>query len=359
MSASPIAPTPLVNAPPNAVGSALMGVVDLKVTYPDSQTAMGTGALIDSSHVLTAAHLLYSAKDGGYATSIEAIPAANGLGHSVGVAYGTYERVDPSWLSFNPSHPGATSPTVEDIGLVTLNRPIGNSTGWFGLGYSNKKAFFTGATFDTAGYPGSLTNSLPQLRVEAGKELGTVSNDITFMQSSLAALPGQSGSPIYQVSGKGAPVIYGVLTGADGYSPSSTVYAARLTPSVIAELQSWEKADKTLGIPTPYPGASLVTIQHPAVTATQPQGVASASPRIRALDYYWQYNSPNYSQFYGPTYNGYSYVTPWGDTVQAQTDNFTPYDYTRYDVYQNAPYMYQYYETQSQPWYDLWEDPAW
>jgi hypothetical protein len=137
MSASPIAPTAVVNAPTIAATSALMGVVELEVTYPDHQTAVGTGAMIDCSHVLTAAHLLYSAKDGGYATSIEAIPAADGLGHPVGVAYGTYERVDPSWLSYNPSHPGATSPTVEDIGLVTLNQPIGNSTGWFNLGQNN------------------------------------------------------------------------------------------------------------------------------------------------------------------------------------------------------------------------------
>jgi hypothetical protein len=172
-------------------------------------------------------------------------------------------------------------------------------------------------------------------------------------------LPGQSGSPIYQVTAKGAPVICGVLTGADGFSPSSTVYAARLTPSVIAELQSWEKADKALGIPNAHPGAAPVTIQHPDVTATQPQGSASASPSIRALlDYNWQYNYPNYSQFYGPTYNGYSYVTPWGDTVQAQTDYFTPNDYMRYEAYQNAPWVYQEYE--SQPWYDnLWEPQAW
>jgi V8-like Glu-specific endopeptidase len=92
--------------------------------------------MIDSTHVLTAAHLLYSAPDGGYATSIVAIPDANGSAAPFGVAYGTYERVDPSWLGLSQSHTGTTSPNVNDIGLVTLDQPIGNSTGWFKLGYT-------------------------------------------------------------------------------------------------------------------------------------------------------------------------------------------------------------------------------
>ena len=110
-SISPVNPT---------MGSALMGIVDLKVTFPDGKSAAGTGTMIDSSHVLTAAHLIYSAQDGGYAKSIEAIPAAHGNYDPLGVAFATYERVDPSWLSFNPSHPGMTSPSVEDIGLVSI-----------------------------------------------------------------------------------------------------------------------------------------------------------------------------------------------------------------------------------------------
>jgi hypothetical protein len=336
------------------------GVVELEVIYPDNQVALGTGAMLDSTHVLTAGHVLYSARDGGYAKDVFvlsstsdyqpawALPRNGGLSLPSGALVGSYERVDPSWISFSASNPGATSPTVNDIGLVTLAAPL--ATRSFTLGSTT---FANGALFQTAGFnPGAGRSPLTAL--------GTVSGDgVDFTQSGSPAVPGQSGSPIYQTSSTGTPILYAVLTGADGFLPSSKVYGTRITPALAAEIQGWEKADQTLGIPAPHPGAGPVTLQHPAVTTTPLQRPAPASSTVYALDYYWRYNYPNYSQFYGPTYNGYSYVSPWGSTVQSQTDYFTPNDYMRYDQYQNAPYVYQYYETQSQPWYDLWEDPAW
>jgi V8-like Glu-specific endopeptidase len=314
-SVSPVYPT---------AGSPLQAVVELQVTYPDHQTAVGSGAMIDSSHVLTAAHILYSAKDGGYATSIEVIPAVNGNDAPFGVAFGTMERVDPSWLSFNQSNPGATSPSVEDIGLVTLNRAIGDSTGWFGIGYNNNNASFSGAMFQTAGYPAIPGQTGPQMFAGSGKALGTVSNDcIGFAQSSLPALPGQSGSPIYQTSGKGAPVIYGVLTGANGFSPSSEVYTARITQSVYNELQNWEKADKTPPTFANLGSSSQVTLQHPAGAAPQVKGAASLSaPAIQALDVGWATNPDIYSMYGNPYYGSWGSYNPGSYSYQ------DPYLYT-------------------------------
>jgi V8-like Glu-specific endopeptidase len=263
----------------------LQAIVELQVTYPDNQTVVGTGAMVDSSHVLTAAHLLYSAKDGGYAASVEAIPAANGSNDPFGVTFGTYERVDASWLSFSKSNAGMTSPSVVDIGLVTLNRAIGKSTGWFSLGHNNSNAFFAGATFQTAGYPDLMGLSGPQMYSASGKALGTVASDgIGFSQSSLTALPGQSGSPIYQTSSSGSPVIYGVLTGANGLSSTSEVYAARITPSVYSELQGWEKADKMPPTFSTVISANQAALQHPLVSATQLKSVATSTTTIYALD---------------------------------------------------------------------------
>jgi V8-like Glu-specific endopeptidase len=300
MSASPIAPTHLTPMPsPNTADSSMMGIVELKVTYPDQQTAMGTGTMIDATHVLTAAHLLYSANDGGYATSVEAIPG-NGLSSSLGVAFGTKEHVDPSWLGFNASHPSQTSPAVADVGLVTLNRALGNQTGWFAVADGTSKDSFSGATFDTAGYPGNPTNVSPQLHIEAGKAEGTVSsNGISFTQSSLPALPGQSGSPIYQISHKGSEVIYGVLTGADGFSPTTKVFADRITPRVYEEIQDWEKGDKT---PLAHAGAQA-TLEHPVEKASPVQGNASTGPTIHALS--WPYN-PSYDYAGDFNYNVYN-----------------------------------------------------
>jgi V8-like Glu-specific endopeptidase len=333
-------------------GSPSMGVVELIATFPDGGSAAGSGALIDSCHVLTAAHLIYSAQDGGYATSITTLAAANGGSSPFGAAFGTYERVDASWLGFSRAHPGATSPNVEDIGLVTLNRAVGNFTGWFGIGYGNSSAFYKGATFQTAGYPAVPGLSGPEMYAGSGQALGVASTGgIAFSQSSLAALPGQSGSPLWQTSARGAAVIYGVVTGADGYLPSSDAYAARITPAVYNELRSWERADKVPPTVSGVTDASQVTLRHPAVSAA-PQGGRTATQVVYALDgQYWQY--------YAPSYWGYSVVTPWGSTEQYMTDYFTPNDYTRYAQYELAPYVYQTWETAQQPWWDLWEDPAW
>ena len=297
-------------------GSPLQGIVELQVTYPDGQTAEGTGALIDSSHVLTAAHLLYSAKDGGYATSVEAIPAANGSQQSFGVAFGTDERVDPPWLSFDQANPGETSPSVEDIGLVTLNRAIGQLTGTFSLGYSNNNSSYAGANFQTAGYPALPGLTGPQMFAESGKSLGVSSDAIGFSQSSLTALPGQSGSPIYQTSAKGTPVIYGVLTGANGFSSSSEVYATRITQSVYTELMSWEKADTTPPVYSSVVSASQVKLQHPAVTMIAPVATATMQKAgtsvtlVQPLDVGWASNPNVYSMFYGDPYYGYLSYTP-------------------------------------------------
>jgi V8-like Glu-specific endopeptidase len=337
----------LMNASP-AAASALTGVVQLQVTYADHQTAMGTGAMIDSSHVLTAAHLLYSAKDGGYATSIEAFPlTANSMGKPASAAFGTYERVDPSWFSFNSSYAGDTSPTVEDIGLVTLNRPLGNSIGSFGLGYNNNNGFFHNATFNTVGYSPGTANSGPTLHIESGKALGTVSSDgIDFTQSSLAALPGQSGSPIYQVSAKGTPVIYGVLTGADGDSSSSKVYAARITPAVYNELQSWEKTDKAPAGTANATSASQVTLHHPAVTSSPGKVTLSNTPTIHALDDNGYYNLDGQYIYTGPQF------VPYYPTNPEPSDYNNPFVQGIGAGYYGA---YQFYNYYTDPWSTLWD----
>src|SRR5206468_2957499 len=125
------------------------------------------------------------------------VPAAGGGMAPFGVAFGTSERVDPSWVRFSASHPGETSPKVADVGLVTLNRAVGNATGWFQIGFGRNNAFYRGAAFQTAGYPAAPSQSGPQLYAGSGQALGPVAGGgIAFSQANLAALPGESGSPL-------------------------------------------------------------------------------------------------------------------------------------------------------------------
>src|SRR4051794_31036074 len=46
-------------------------VVHLDVTFADGTRASGTGSMIDRFHVLTAGHMVYASKHGGWARSID------------------------------------------------------------------------------------------------------------------------------------------------------------------------------------------------------------------------------------------------------------------------------------------------
>jgi V8-like Glu-specific endopeptidase len=344
---------PSVSAVSPTAGSPLTAVVQLEVTYPDNQTVAGTGAMVDSSHVLTVAHLLYSAQDGGYATSIVAIPAASTGGAPFGTASGRYERVDPSWFRFNQAHPGKTSPSVEDVGVVTLDQPIGNSTGFFALGHQNNNAAFTGATFQTAGYPILPGVNSVQMYAGSGKALGVVSTDgIRFAQSSLPAIAGQSGSPVYQVTRQGSPVLYGVITGADGFTSRNHVYAARITNAVFNEVQSWLKVDRKLG--GAY-FAALGAVQHPGTPGSRQKGAASSTPTIYALDSWWSpwanvfanaqcvaYNF--YNGNWGSQYYPQNWQQVWApappNCIYPNPSNDSAYNGYYYDDYSNDSYYY-------------------
>jgi V8-like Glu-specific endopeptidase len=299
LSASPLNPVS---------GLAASAVVNLKVTFPDHQTVLGTGAMIDSYHVLTAAHMLYSAADGGYATSIVAAPGANGASTPFGVAYGTKERVDPSWLSFSQAHPGSTSPSVEDLGLITLDRTIGNSTGWFTIGYNNNNSFFKNATFQTAGYPSLAGVNAAKAVMISGKSQSAVSPyGVTFKQSALTASSGQSGSPVWKTSGKGSPLIYAVVTGANGFSDSNSVYATRITRNAYNELLGWKRSDRT-----PFPNQiGVPLVAHPAVSGVHTALTSTSTVIVQALDDYEFDGGYGYADNSGYTdFGGYNYDDP-------------------------------------------------
>jgi V8-like Glu-specific endopeptidase len=217
-------------------------VAELQVTFPDHKSYVGSGAMIDSFHVLTAAHMLYSASDGGWATSIKVTPDMYYNNAPRGVAWGTYERVDPSWIPWSQGHPGQTSPSVEDIGLVTLNSKIGNYTGWFGFGYNNNNNSFTNQYFETAGYPASYGYNGQQMYYSFGRITGEVGYDLVSTEGNITIVPGQSGSPLWNTS---TNVIYGVVSGYDGNTNYNTQdYFARITSAVFNELQSWRNSDR-------------------------------------------------------------------------------------------------------------------
>src|SRR5262249_35122383 len=147
------------------------------------------------------------------------------------------------------------------VGLVTLNRTIGDRTGWFGFGYNNN-AFFTNAKFDTAGYPAADGYNGQQMYLSEGRMTGTWSSaGLAFYQGNITIHGGQSGSPFWENSPNGSPIIYGVIAGSQGQSPSSIAFASRITQSVFYDLQNWRNSDRA-------PSSASVTTASFSPTAT-------------------------------------------------------------------------------------------
>ena len=208
--------------------------------------------MVDSFHVLTAGNSLYRPQDGGFATSIIAIPDLQGSYEPYGIAYGTYERVEGSYYDFANANPGETSTGVNDIGLVTLDHTIGNSTGWFGLYYNTANSFYTGYTVTTAGYPNDSSYGYygSQMYSSTGALTGVDSGGdaLDFSQNNLTTFSGDSAVPS-GLSMKTLPA------SRESSPPAATIersfFAALITQQVCTDLQSWMAADAGTASSTP------------------------------------------------------------------------------------------------------------
>ena len=248
--------------------------VELQITYPDHKQFVGSGVLVDPYHVLTAGHVVYSAADGGFATSIIATPELNGSTGRFGSATMTHETTYNTFINYSKAHPGLTAPGDMDIALFSLNKNIGNSTGWMSYGYSNNSSTFaSGTIFNTFGYPaeGGYNGKVEEL--SSGKIAGLSSDGsaIDYYQSQITTYGGSSGSPVYTYNAStGARVVYGVVAGGDG-TASSLNFATRITQSIFNDIGSWISADNGVRRPNAIvagnPGAGSTTYTAPAPAA--------------------------------------------------------------------------------------------
>jgi V8-like Glu-specific endopeptidase len=206
-------------------------IVALQSCFPDGVTEFGTGALIDSTHVLTAGHLVYSKLDGGLTMSILAIPALNGSEMPYGYEFATAVHDYSAYVKYrNPSF---------DLALVTLAQPIDAAAGTFGLRVE-PTAFFKNRTLFTAGYPGDLSASADQLYAAAGRTTGATAS---LVSHEIDTEHGDSGSPLWEYR-RGLPFIVAVHVGGIGYYYSHENTAVRITQSKFEDIRRWIKQDR-------------------------------------------------------------------------------------------------------------------
>jgi len=188
-----------------------LSIVYLEMTFPNGATRVGSGVMVGPNDVLTAGHVVYSARNGGAATSVTVTPAydpATGTG-----PLGSVEACGWHYLpGFDPDGDGRVSPgnggeglegAERDIALVDLGVPLGRQTGWMGL-----DPVFRAGTVNVTGYPDARGNALMN-------EIGHVQDDATDWFVSTRGLEisaGNSGGPLWYLGADGFGHVVGIVS---------------------------------------------------------------------------------------------------------------------------------------------------
>jgi V8-like Glu-specific endopeptidase len=191
----------------------------LRMTFPTGRQFICSGAMVAAKYTLTAGHCVYSHTEGGWATSIEVIPGLDGTYKPYGSAYAVRLRTYQGWTQNQDSN--------HDFALITLDRLIGNSTGWFGYAsYST----VNGLTGNLGGYPGDRDGGL-----RLYYHYGTINSSTTYrVYYTIDTAGGQSGSGVYRIN-NGSRYIFAVHTNGGTTSNSGT----RITSQRFNDLSSW------------------------------------------------------------------------------------------------------------------------
>ena len=118
------------------------GVVLVK--FPNGKSGVGTGVMIAPNLVLTAAHVVYSAEDGGWATSTTVTPAFDGKN----AHYGTYSAQNCYMFRQFKTTTGATSQD-NDMAIIKLSRNVDSRVGYLSVSTNQT----VGERIQLPGYP--------------------------------------------------------------------------------------------------------------------------------------------------------------------------------------------------------------
>ncbi|MFW9819179.1 MAG: trypsin-like peptidase domain-containing protein [Candidatus Thorarchaeota archaeon] len=217
-------------------------IVKLEITAADNSLFIGSGAIIDAYHVLTCGHCVYIHDNGGWVSKVGVIPGKAGPSKPFGVAFATYYRTYNEWIqSESPQH---------DWAVITLDRTIGNQTGWMGRKTAPPTDPIYTGTLHTAGYPGDLDYGEYMYYNSNFGDRADNYNHWFWMDTA----GGQSGSPVWEeVNGS-----YYILT-VNAYEYEFGVdanFGTRLNQDKFDQINMWIGADT----PPSNPGGLDFTI---------------------------------------------------------------------------------------------------
>jgi V8-like Glu-specific endopeptidase len=196
----------------------------LRITFPSGRTFRGSGSLIGSRAVLTAGHCVFMRAEGGWARSVEVIPAMDGATRPYGSAQSSNLRSVVGWTrDQNPEY---------DYGCIILPQGAfgGRNLGRFGFAALSSMALLAKPVV-LAGYPGD--KPFAELWGMSRKIKRVTPRTLVY---DIDTVGGQSGAPVY-LKRNGKRLIVGI----HNYGASTGNSATRVIPSVYQRLLAWSQ----------------------------------------------------------------------------------------------------------------------
>lgn len=181
---------------------------------------VGTGWLIGPRSVATAGHCVFDPDRGGWMRSVEVIPGLDGSAAPLRVTSQTF-RAPTAWTDRQDSE--------FDLGVVQLDRPIGEQLGWFGLA-AWTDGELTKQPVTITGYPLDRGNASRQYE-HSRNLLVTQPHRIEY---DIDTYGGQSGAPIWLREPRGVFAV-GIHT-VGGFTQNA---GTRITEDVLELLLEW------------------------------------------------------------------------------------------------------------------------
>lgn len=218
--------------------------------WPDGTDTVGTAAVIGHRTLLTVGHLVYSSAHGGWASQIYFSPGQDGL-----KLYDWFWDTDRKRSEFQFFGEGRATSFVTyngwinngdwnyDMAYVTLDRDIGDYTGWMGWGYNNNDSYFQNRLMNTAGYPVDIDPDHYDMWYTNGTIQTVNANNF---QTLTDVEHGQSGSPFWNFDGS-SRVMYAAASSGfkDGNGNPSYNQFTRITQSRFTDMQNQVANDGT------------------------------------------------------------------------------------------------------------------
>lgn len=210
--------------------------VQIKSTFSNGTTLIGSGVMVGANDVLTAAHVFYSHDNGGLATNVEVTPSV----------FNDYKPFGSTTVEhFSLTEEWTQSASYEyDYGVLSLANPIGYYTGWASYGYINDFSTSGSLEMTSYGYATDVqeSNWLLQTKGYPDKLQGT---NVLLFEDDLDASGGQSGSAVMVNTQTHTDLVIGLVSHQGSFPDYNGVFA--LTQTASENIDKWVASnDETL-----------------------------------------------------------------------------------------------------------------